>query len=333
MRLALGALSILLALPAAAADLDFDPQALGSIREGFQDLQAQTAPPAGPAGIACARPMQVAVHVRGSYFRKVESLPDLKETGIRGALVLPQVVFDPDRFLPPKPGQPVYREGPLDRPSAYLGAHTAAKEVDAGLAWDRVYDGKGRPTFTDLPEGTDGRDASHRFLVAESGGKKLQPNFAFRPFWRTTLGSGNQWHNPPKNDPYYYYPGEIVVMALRVKSDGAMRLDIRSDTGRAFKTAFAQDGFTAQEPRSLKRIVAIDQSGNEGLDVQPTRTQVVGARWLSVDLLRGHDVAALAGDECQEVVGGDTAADYTDIFDITGLPEGGEALAIRPPRP
>jgi hypothetical protein len=339
MRNAVWALPFLLCWPA-AAELNADPDSLRQIQEGFQQLHSQTAPATMP-GIACDTPFRVETHGRGAYFRKVESLASLTDAGIRGQVVLPSVEFDSTRFLTPAPGQPAYWEGPLDRPDVYMGAHTSAKEVDAGVTWDRVYDEQGRPAFTDLPSGSDGRDPSHRFSVAELDGKKLQPDFAFRPYWRTTLGNGNQWHNPPVNDPYYFYPGETLVMTLRARGDGTMRLDIRTTggTGRHFTTVFQQDGFDAKTSRSFKRAVSIDQfrivngarQGNEGQDVQPTGTKVHGAQWSEVTLLDAQGATYLGGSNCQEAAGPDTMKDYANIFSIILGENGGETLDITPP--
>ncbi|MCX5794225.1 MAG: hypothetical protein NTY77_01855 [Elusimicrobia bacterium] len=337
MRRALWVLPFLFAGPAAA-----EPDALRRIHDGFQQLRSRIAP-AAPAGIVCAAPMRVDAHVRGAYFRKVESAGSARYTGIRAQVVLPSVGFDPTRSFTPAPGQPAYWEGPLDRPSVYVGAHTSAKEVDAGLTWDRVYDEQGRPTFTDLPSGSDGRDPKHRFIVAELNGRRIRPNFAFRPYWRTTLNHGNQWHNPPADDPYYFYPGESLVMALRVRDDGTMRLDIRTagGAGRHFTAVFQQDGFAAGQSRSFKRVASIDQfrivdgarRGNEGMDVQPTRTTVRGAAWSQVSLLTARNASKMSGSACQEVAGADTAKDYAGIFSITPDPDGGETLDIIPPQP
>jgi len=317
-----------------------DPGDWPAVRHDLGGLRSGE--PASLPGIACSRPIHVARRLRGAYFRKVESLPDALAVGIRGRLVLPQVSFDDDRDFSPAPGQPGFWEGPLDRPSVYLGAHTAAKEVDAGLVWDRVYDAEGRPTYTDLAGGSDGRDPRHRLLAAQAAGQKLRPNFAFRPYWRTTSGSGNQWHNPPAGDPRYFYPGETVVMTLRVRPDGTLRLDMRAEGGGGLFTAvFRQDGFDAGQARSFKRVVSIDQfrvsagarRGNEGSDAQPTRARVRGARWLKVSVLGEARSVFLSGKLCQEVAGSDTSPRYGDIFAVRPLPEGGEDLDITPPGP
>lgn len=96
------------------------------------------------------------------------------------------------------------------------------KELDCGLSWDKVYDKNGDLTYTIFPNGTDGGKPELRFspvktsngnvegwrdgngiLISGKDSKKpqeiaktqisvndfsrtLQPNGAFRPFWRTT---------------------------------------------------------------------------------------------------------------------------------------------------
>ncbi|MDD5629198.1 MAG: hypothetical protein PHU21_09035 [Elusimicrobia bacterium] len=326
----------------AAASSSPDSDSLRRLHEGFAKLRSRTSP-AAPEGIVCSQPFRVDSHVRGAYFRKVESVASTRYAGIRAEVLLPLVQFDPDRSFSPGPGQPAHWEGPLDRPSVYVGAHTSAKEVDAGLTWDRVYDEEGRPAFTDLPSGCDGGDRSHRFSVSRLDGRRLRPDFAFRPFWRTTAGQGNQWHNPPAGDPNYFYPGQSLVVALRVRTDGTMRLDIRParGTGRHFTKAFPQEGFADGQESSFKRVASIDQfrvaggsrRGNEGMDVLPTRTSVKGMVWSQVFLLTSGRPSKMSGSTCREVAGADTAKDYAVIFSINPDRDGGESLDIRPPQP
>ncbi|MBI5240100.1 MAG: hypothetical protein HY926_06480 [Elusimicrobia bacterium] len=306
-------LSLALASPVPAADFGADPEALALIREQSRRLRA----PAAPQGLACDGPFRVDSRARGAYFRKVASRPASDWTGLRARVVLPQVYLDAERSYTPAPGQPPYWEGPLDRPSVYLGAGAEAAEVDAGLSWDRVFDAQGRP---------------------EAG--PLKPSFAFRPFWRTAGTAGNRWRNPPAGDQNYFQPGEAVVMTLRLRQDGTVRLDIRSEdgAGRNFAAVFPAPGFSGRRARSFKRVVSIDQfrvmdgarRGNEGSAVLPTRSSLRGARWSQVALSAPGRAAPLSGSLCQEVAGSDTAADYAGIFSITKQPGGGETVDILP---
>lgn len=55
-----------------------------------------------------------------------------------------------------------------------------------------------------------------------------------------------------------------------------------------FQTDFDAAGFAPNVTRQFKRVNAIDQFGNEGKPVQPTKAEVVGAEWLQTILLRGE---------------------------------------------
>lgn len=313
--------------------------------------------------------VEVDPRVRGAYFRKVKSSAATEHRGIRGRVILPEVNFDPARFYRSPNGLDHFQTGPLDRPSIYLGGHAGAHEVDAGLSWDRVYDAQGRPTYTDLPRGTDGREPGHIFartriagqpaildgtgLVVAEGKDEvegrmaaLRPNFAFRPFWRTTNG-GNQWHNPRVRDAQnvYFYPGERVSMAVEEAGPNRMRLETRGEgraSAPAFSRTFRQDGFGRGEPQSFKRVTAIDQFtvdargrrvGVEGRDVLPTRTVAIGCTWEEVYLVApgGVKSQAVIGDQFVNVRGGDVADRYDEIFRCSGWDESGaERIDIVP---
>jgi uncharacterized phage-like protein YoqJ len=73
-----------------------------------------------------------------------------------------------------------YRTGSRDRPSIYLGGRNNNIEIDAGLAWNRVYaivSGVTRATWT---ESTVGSSRSNQYFIDQSGGvyivKDLQGN-------------------------------------------------------------------------------------------------------------------------------------------------------------
>lgn len=250
-----------------------------------------------------------------------------------------------------------------------MGGHAAGREMDAGLVWDRIYDHRSSPTYTDLPEGTDGRDARHRFTRTQDAGRptvvdgtgrpvaggteeiealmlRLRPDFAFRPFWRTMNREGNQWNQPRPGTPEnrYFYPGERFSMTIEVIGANEIKLEIRLDdgpTGEQFSTTFRQDRFGVGRPQSFKRVNSIDQfsanpDGNrvglEGRDVLPTLTTVTRGRWLEVVILSSRGGArSMTGPDFFEVRGGDVASRYDEIFLLSGWnDDGGEDIDIIP---
>lgn len=314
--------------------------------------------------------IEVEGNLRGAYFRKVRSTSHVDHRGIRGVGILPLVSFDPDRQYVSGQGLDHFTTGPLDRPSVYMGGHAAGREVDAGLTWDRVYDPHGRATYTDDPLGTDSRDPAHRFAHVQVEGQpaledgtgsvvavgqddadiwtdRLRPNFAFRPFWRTTNEGGNRWHNPRVGsaDNVYFYPGERFTMTVQEAGPNQVRMGIRLEdepTTEHFTTTFRQERFGVGRPQSFKRVNSIDQFtvddagrrvGLEGEDVLPTRTTATGGGWDEVFILGPSGVKhrPVAGPDFTEVRGGDVAPRYDEIFRRSGWnAQGGERLDITP---
>jgi hypothetical protein len=338
--------------------------------------QAQVQPVQTKKKTAVAQPvraekMKVSVsNARGAYYRKVTSDALATNQGIRAEGFLPKPSFDSTRYFMAPEGMDYFRTGPLDRPSVYLGGRGGGHEVDAGLVWDRVYDPSGRATYTDLPGMTDGRDNRHRFYAKNIGGEKvvfdgndrelargdkaqqlmktLVPNFAFRPFWRTTNAGDNQWKQPVVGaaDNLYFYPGEKMVMSVKTSGKHELRLDIRSletDIAQHFEKTLRQDGFGAGKSQSFKRVSSIDQffvndagerQGRENLNVLPTKTQSLGMEWTEVTLLdtRPNKSRPFTGKRFTEVRGRDTSAKYRQIFRLTPVSAtGGEKVDIVPP--
>lgn len=260
----------------------------------------------------CSAPPRRDDSARGSYFRKVESLPSIWARGISGTGTLPWVALDNGRSYETRPGAPEHWAGPLDRPSVYLGAHSDDAAVDAGLVWDRVYDAAGRPTA----------------------------RFAFRPYWRTTAADGTHWKNPPRGSPEYFEPGERFTMTLQLRADDEFRLDIRSESAphKHLTAFFHRGGFALAAPRRFKRVNAIDQFriedgrrvGNESRPAIPTRSRAVGGDWWQTRLLSpsGAD-AALAGAFCRPVLGPDDAG---AVLVRAVNARGGERVDLSPAR-
>jgi hypothetical protein len=79
-------------------------------------------------------------------------------------------------------------------------------------------------------------------------------------------------------------------MAIIVAGPGRLRLVVADNTPepkRVFSTEFDAKGFAPGTPRQFKRVNAIDQVGNEGHPIQPTKARVAGAVWQETFLLRG----------------------------------------------
>ncbi len=189
----------------------------------------------------------------GAYYRKAVSSYDLW-TGIGGLVKLGTPKFDEDRKRQDKNQY-------LDNFSVYMGGNAGGKfEVDAGLSWE--------------------------FTVDESG-KKSEKRNAFRPFWRTKT-----WNAAPAKKEFYFYPGETVQMAILVAGPKKLRLIISDGKTKTFQTEFEAEGFVAGLPRQFKRVNAIDQFGNEGKPVQPTKAEITGAEWLQTILIRGEGASA-----------------------------------------
>jgi hypothetical protein len=187
----------------------------------------------------------------GAYYRKVVS-SFATWTGITGIVKLGTPAVDMDRLGGPG-------RQPLDNFSVYMGGNAGHQEVDAGLTWE--------------------------FTRDEHGAKSKMRN-AWRPFWRA-----GSWNSAPDEKQYYWYPGDVVTMAVVVAGPGRLRLVI-ADAGqqpkRVFSTEFDAKGFAPRVPRQFKRVNAIDQVGNEGHPIQRTNAHVTGAIWQETYLLRGE---------------------------------------------
>ncbi len=309
--------------------------------------------------------VEVAKGVRGAYFRKVSSEAQVRYGGIRAQGLLPTPNFDSDRHYVAKAGLDHFTTGPLERPSVYIGGRANGHEVDAGLTWDRVYDANGQATYADRP-GCDGRDPAHQFVFAKRAGErvikdgngevvaegeaaviafatKLVPNFAFRPYWRTTNPGEEDWKQPKpgRADNVYFYPGEAITIEVKLLGPGKVQL--RIDGASRFAVDFQQTGWGgAKTAHAFKRVNAVDQfqvlksgerKGREQQDVLPTRTTAPGAQWIAVELLdrRGEVLTPMTGAKFTEVRGADLAKRYDQVFVRSGFTKvGGEQLDIIP---
>ena len=233
----------------------------------------------------------------GAYYRKVVSSFDAW-TGIVGIVKLGTPKVDENR-LSEKDRQP------LDNFSVYMGGRAGDKEIDAGLTWG--------------------------FTKDEQGNLSKQRN-AWRPFWRNET-----WNNAPAEKKFYWSPGDTVQMAVIVAGPGKLRLVIADATPqpkRVFQIEFDAKTFAPNTPRQFKRVNAIDQFGNEGKPVQPTKAEVTGAEWLQTILLRGAgadakqipmDKTRLTDMRCSSekhiVVTATDAAKGAEKIDVYGTPK------------
>src|SRR5690606_9916341 len=148
----------------------------------------------------------------GAYYRKVVSSKDIW-LGLDGKVVLPEIVFDPDRINPAKPAQF------LDNPSIYLGGNMNGQETDIGLTWE---------------------------VIRDANGNVSADRKAFRPFLRRTgyAATGQQaaYENAPAESQYYWYPGDEVEISIQVLENKKIRFVVAGE-GKRFERDFDCDGY------------------------------------------------------------------------------------------
>ena len=204
------------------------------------------------------RPVASISCFQGAYYRKIVSSQD-KWRGISAKVVLPQIFYDTDRPNTAKPGQ--Y----LDNFSVYLGGNAGGQETDIGLTWE---------------------------VIRNAQGVVTNERICFRPFWRWTAHSGQQagYANADAQDTdFHYYPGDTLVMSLSVIRSGTVRFEVTGQgriKHKKFSVDFACNGYTNSSNAEYKRVNAIDQVGNEGKPVQPTKAKTEGTEWIETNLLR-----------------------------------------------
>lgn len=358
----------------------------------------------------------------GAIFDKTESNASAEFRGITAELRLPQVSFDSSRFYAGQADTPVYKVGPLDRPSVYMGGvvdlgQGQSRIMDVGLCWDRVYSPEGLESFTDVvpagqAHGCDGNDPARRFvldrqakvytldgknlyllrarasaadysersLLVDAEGKivkdpqvleclegltpairpvildghnkvvaegeqararlgSLKPNFAFRPYWRTTDKGENVWHNPALTGGRntYFYPGEKLQMTVKESGAGKDNVELRieRDGGPSFATRFSQDGFGQGKPQAFKYVHSIDQFrslkgqrlGNENRARIPTATTLEGMVWKPFLIDRQGRHVAMDNSNSVAVGAADTSASLSQRRRIFTRDAQGENIA------
>lgn len=318
----------------------------------------------------------------GAYYRKVITSVDSANLGLhsRGGTI-PEFVEDKNRFfIQQSDGQAEVslaemndpKTGPKDRPSIYMGGRSNNIEVDAGLAWNRVFAvvpgaTEARATWTTEADGSSRTDqyvigqrdglyivkdlqgnevaSSPNFQPTADGtvtigSKTLRPNFAFRPFFRSSDRTTNAGYHSiatagGTNDSQFY-AGETFNMELKKLATGQIRLIINGNGQETSYTATV-NGFTGSP--SFKRVDSIDQKGREKLATEPTNSMVVRGGWGTTSILKSTTNQPLAGSTGTTVKPVEfTQNTYNYLFGSTGQGratrvDGSEPIYINPPNP
>lgn len=323
----------------------------------------------------------------GAYYRKVITPASAANLGIysRGGLI-PEFAQDTNRFfIQESDGAVGYslaemndpKTGSRDRPSIYMGGRCNNIEVDAGLAWNRV--------FAVVPGATTARatwtteaDASSRadqyvigirdggYVVKDLAGnevatgasfapasdgtvtigtKTLRPNFAFRPFFRSSDRTTNSGYHTiatagGANDSRFY-AGEPFTMELKRLQTGEIRLTVTGGANGAEQTVYSSvvAGFDGTGSPVYKRVDSIDQKGREAIATERTNSTIVRGGWGVTSVLKttgNQAFAANAGFTVKPVEF--TQNTYDCLFGsicegrATRI-DGSEAIYINPPNP
>lgn len=323
----------------------------------------------------------------GAYYRKVITPSASTTLGIhsRGGMI-PEFAADNNRFfIQESDGITGYsliemndsRTGSRDRPSIYLGGRNNNIEVDAGLAWNRVFavvpgSTAARATWTGDADGSSRSDQyvigqrgseyvvkdlqgnevaiGNFFLPAADGSvtigsKILFPNFAFRPFFRSSDRTTNSGYHTiatagGTNDSRFY-AGDTFTMELKILQTGQIRLMISGGAGGSGEqTTYTTtvNGFNGGSP-SFKRVDSIDQKGREGIPTEPTNATVVRGGWGVTSVLKSSSNQAFAGSAGLTVKSVEFSQNtYNYLFGSIGQGratrvDGSEAIYINPPNP
>lgn len=322
----------------------------------------------------------------GAYYRKVITSSSSTNLGIhsRGGTI-PEFAPDNNRFfIQESDGIAGYslaemndpKTGPRDRPSIYLGGRSNNIEVDAGMAWNRVFavvpgSTAARATWTTELDGSSrtdqfviGQRTASEYVVKDLagnevafgssfqptadgsvtiGGKTLRPNFAFRPFFRSSDRTTNSGYHTiatagGSNDSRYYAADQFNI-ELKKLSTGEIRLTI---SGNGEQTVYAATvaGFGSGSAPSYKRVDSIDQKGREGQTTERTNSTVVRGGWGVTSVLKTSGVnQAFAGSAGFTVKSVEfTQNTYNYLFGPIGegratRVDGSEVIYINPPNP
>jgi hypothetical protein len=322
----------------------------------------------------------------GAYYRKVITPESSANLGIhsRGGTI-PEFAPDNNRFFSQESdGVAGYslvemndpKTGPRDRPSIYLGGRSNNIEVDAGMAWNRVFkvvpgSTAARATWTTDSDGSSrtdqyviGQRSATEYVVKDLagnevafgssfqptadgsvtiGGKLLRPNFAFRPFFRSSDRTTNSGYHTiatagGANDSQLY-AGEIFTIELKKLQTGEIRLTITGAASEQTVYSATVAGFGSGSAPSYKRVDSIDQKGREGQTTERTNSTVVRGGWGVTSVLKTTGNQPFAGSAGFTVKSVEfTQNTYNYLFGPIGegratRVDGSEVIYINPPNP
>lgn len=318
----------------------------------------------------------------GAYYRKVITPASSTNLGIYSREgKIPEYAEDANRYffqnLDGVSGYSLaemndYRTGSKDRPSIYMGGRSNNIEVDAGLAWNRVFavisgESAARATWTTEADASSRTD---QYVIVQSGSQysvknlqgnivangsvfapsangsvtvgslTLRPNFAFRPFFRSSDRTANSGYHTiatagGTNDSQFY-AGETFTMELKKLQTGEIRLTVTGVQQTVYAAVVA--GFGSGSP-TYKRVDSIDQKGREGLLTEPTNATIVRGGWGVTSVLKSggnQPFADTAGTTVKSVEF--TQNTYNYLFGPIGQgratrTDGSEVIYINPPNP
>lgn len=242
----------------------------------------------------------------------------------------------------PKDRPSIYMGG---NSSEYVNGKKQHVEVDAGLAWNRVVkqiNGKEQSTWTTAANGSsrteqfvinpekDNNGKTIGYTVAKVEGEKstvvsrgkdfkpnadgsvtigdktLRPNFAFRPFFRSTDKGKNGavgYHSRSetgmvpggKNDVQVYAGEKFDMKMTSVKGSNRIQVEISNDYG---KYSYSPEvvGFRGADGKaSLKRVDSIDQKGLEKGSTKATKSRVWDGSWGATSVTVGGRTVPFTG--------------------------------------
>lgn len=348
----------------------------------FSNAQAQT------PGVDIAPTFAVvdgAPSAIGAYYRKVITPAASVNLGIytRGGTI-PEFAPDNNRFFIQEidgvAGYSLtemndYRTGSRDRPSIYLGGRNNNIEIDAGMAWNRVYaivSGATKATWT---ESAVGSNRANQYFIEQSGSlyvvkdlqgnqitsgsyfaptaigsvtvgtKTLYPNFAFRPYFRSSDSTVNGGYHTiatagGTNDSRFYASDQFT-MELKILQTGEIRLTISGGAGGSGELTTYTTTVTSFNGGSpvFKRVDSIDQKGREGIATEPTNATVVRGGWGVTSVLKSNGNQPFAGSAGFTVKSVEfTQNTYNYLFGPIGQGratrvDGSEVIYINPPNP
>lgn len=275
----------------------------------------------------------------GAWYRKVFSSTDYW-LGIEGTIRLGEFIPDEARF---GSDNRVHWQRYLDVASTYLGGK-GVLESDAGLGYNIGYESK---------------DTSEPLNY---GSKKV----CYRPFYRymynsvidqngnVTRNNVNSWNvTDPKQFEFYYFPGDLIKMSvyspikdyLQLKievletttikkyQDQRKKYELKDDKPSTYYSPMFHSEGHGDHKVEFKRVVSIDQYGNEGSNAKLTKAKVNKAIWESVYLYRkvnGEIVKVPFTTERQSKMVCPNQSSFT--IEATQIQErsGGESISIHP---